>query len=112
MPLSQENFSANALSRLMSYNLDKRLEEEIISVAKKNNVEKLFLFGSRARGDNHKRSDIDLAVKGGNITNFYFDIEEEVSTLLSFDIVDIDDTISKTLQAEIKRDGVLIYEKI
>ncbi len=45
----------------MRYNLDKRLEKELISVAKKNNIE---------------------------------------------------DTISKTLQAEIERDGVLIYEKI
>lgn len=35
--------------------------EEIIVLAKKYHVEKVILFGSRARGDYHSRSDIDLA---------------------------------------------------
>ena len=43
---------------------------------------------------------------------FFYDIEENTWTLLSFDIVDLDKGISKALQTEIDRDGVVIYEKI
>ena len=35
----------------------------------KHQVEKVILFGSRARGDYGRASDIDLAVYGGNILN-------------------------------------------
>ena len=96
----------------MDYNLPKRVETEIIELAKKYNINKVILFGSRARGDNHERSDIDLAVTGGDILNFRFDVDEEVWTLLSFDVVNLDRGISDDLQAEIDRDGVRIYEKV
>ncbi|MBR0261350.1 MAG: nucleotidyltransferase domain-containing protein [Selenomonadaceae bacterium] len=45
----------------MNYNLDKHLERQIISLAKNFGLKKLILFGSRARGTNRERSDIDLA---------------------------------------------------
>ena len=96
----------------MSYNLPKRVETEIIELAKKYHIDKVILFGPRARGDNHERSDIDLAVTGGDILNFRFDVDEEVWTLLSFDVVNLDCGISDDLQAEIYRDGVVIYEKV
>ena len=32
----------------------------------KHSVKKVILFGSRARGDNTERSDIDIAVYGGD----------------------------------------------
>ncbi len=35
--------------------------QEIIELAKKNHVDKVILFGSRARGDYKERSNIDLA---------------------------------------------------
>ena len=43
--------------------------EEIRELAKKYDVERVILFGSRARGDYKRCSDIDLAVYGGNILN-------------------------------------------
>lgn len=72
----------------------------------------MTLFGSRARGDNSERSDIDIAVSGGDFTKFYYDVEEDVWTLLSFDIVNVDNHISDELRLEIERDGVVLYEKI
>ena len=39
--------------------------QAIIKLAKDNDVRKLILFGSRARGDYKERSDIDLAFYGG-----------------------------------------------
>ena len=47
--------------------------EEIRTFARKYNIDKVILFGSRARGDYRRTSDID----------------EETSTLLEYDIVDM-----------------------
>lgn len=96
----------------MTYNLDKKVEDDIIGMAKKNAIKKVILFGSRARGDNSERSDIDLAVSGGNALDFYYDVEEKARTLLTFDVVELDRGINKELQAEIDRDGVILYEEI
>ena len=92
-------------------NLDKNIAAEIISLAKRHGVRKVVLFGSRARGDNSERSDIDLAVSGGNFLDFAFDVDEEVSTLLKFDVVNFDTKLAPDFRAEIERDGVVIYEK-
>lgn len=96
----------------MTYNLDKRVEDDIVRIAKKSNVKKVILFGSRARGTNSERSDIDLAISGGNALDFYYDVEEKAHTLLMFDVVDLDKGISEALQAEINKDGVILYEEI
>ena len=96
----------------MPYNLDKRVEDDIVRIAKKSNVKKVILFGSRARGTNSERSDIDLAISGGNALEFYYDVEEKARTLLMFDVVDLDKGISEALQTEINKDGVVLYEEI
>ncbi|MCC8020397.1 MAG: nucleotidyltransferase domain-containing protein [Akkermansia sp.] len=96
----------------MKCNLEQQLIDEIITIAVQNGVKKVILFGSRARGDNSERSDIDLAVSGGNALDFYYDVEEKVRTLLMFDVVELDRGISTELQAEIERDGVILYEKV
>ena len=92
--------------------LNKKILEEIVQLAKKYNLNTVILFGSRARGDSHSKSDIDLAVSGGDIMNFSIDIEEEVNTLLAFDVVDLQKEISEALLDSIQKDGVVIYEKI
>ena len=91
--------------------LDKKILNEIISLAQKNGVKKIFLFGSRARGDNHERSDIDLAISGGDYFQFADDVEN-IETLLSFDVVDLDEKLSADFRNEINRDGVLIFEEV
>ena len=92
--------------------IKKQVLDEILMAAEKNNIEKVILFGSRARGDYRKTSDIDLAVSGGRIAHFQADIEEEVSTLLSFDIVNMDGSVQEELVDSIKREGKVLYEKI
>lgn len=86
--------------------------EEICNFAEKNHVKKVILFGSRARGDYQKKSDIDIAVKGGDFNHFVDDVEEETSTLLEYDFVNLDRKTSKTLRELIEQEGVVIYEKI
>lgn len=86
--------------------------EEIIGFAKKYEIKKLFLFGSRARGDFQRASDIDLAVQGGDITQFALDVDEFTSTLLKYDIVDLDSISQKDFFLSIEKEGILLYEKV
>lgn len=86
--------------------------EEICSLAKKYNMDKVILFGSRARGDYSRASDIDLAVIGGNVVDFTLGVNDETSTLLSFDVVDLNKSVDERLLKDIGKDGITIYEKI
>ena len=95
----------------MKYNLPDRVLRELSFFAKKYSVEKMILFGSRARGTNTERSDIDIAVYGGEFDHFYWDVKENIHSLLMFDIVQADKAISDELKQEIEKDGVTIYEK-
>lgn len=98
-------------------NVDPVILKILCSLAGQYQVEKIVLFGSRARGDHHSRSDIDLAVWGIHDAVRYLDfqeaVEEQIPTLLRFDIIDMESfSVSDALRAEIRKDGVLIYEKI
>ena len=44
----------------MKYHLPDRIERELCSFAQKYSITKIVLFGSRARGTNTERSDIDV----------------------------------------------------
>ena len=96
----------------MKYNLNRQTEEEIIQSARRYGVEKLILFGSRARGDNRERSDIDLAARGGNVIEFSLSLDDEVRTLLMFDVVNLDKPVQPELVEEIEKDGAVLYEKV
>lgn len=96
---------------LMKFNIPQRVLDDIINCAKKYNVDKIILFGSRAKGTHRERSDIDIAVVGGDFDGFYWDIKENAWTLLMFDIVDMSGRISEELQKEIDKYGVTIFEK-
>ena len=86
--------------------------QEIIQLAKQNNVKQVILFGSRARGDYKKRSDIDIAFRGGNSSCFILSVDEETSTLLEFDVIDLDKPVREELLQSIVEEGILIYEEI
>ncbi len=85
---------------------------EIVELAEKHDLKKVILFGSRARGDFQRASDIDLAVSGGNVAMFAVDVEEETSTLLQFDVVDLDLDLQDKLLESIKKEGLVLYEKV
>jgi len=95
----------------MKYNIPDRVLKDITSFACKHNVENIVLFGSRAKGTHTERSDIDIAVRGGDFDGFYWDIKENVHSLLSFDIVELGDDVSGELKKELEKDGIAIYEK-
>ena len=92
--------------------LKKELLGQIQAIAEKNGVEKVILFGSRARGDHNRTSDIDLAVSGGNAAGFAADIEEETATHLEYDIVDLAKPVNRDLLESIRKEGKVLYEKV
>lgn len=85
---------------------------EICAFAQKYHIQKVVLFGSRARGDYKRTSDIDLAVRGGEVERFALDVEEETSTLLRYDIVDLDRELQQELLDAIRQEGIVLYEKV
>ena len=88
------------------------IKDSIIELARRYGIAQVILFGSRARGDNHERSDIDLAVRGGDVIRFSLAVDEDVPTLLMFDVVNLDQSVQPELLAAIKKDGVSLYEKV
>ena len=88
------------------------VRQAVIALAQEYGLKKVILFGSRARGDNWERSDIDLAVQGGDTVRFALDVEEKAPTLLFFDVVNLDQPVQPELLESIKREGIILYEKI
>ena len=89
-------------------NLDKNIAAEIISLAQFHKIKKVILFGSRAKGTNSERSDIDIAVSGGDFLSFAYDVDEKINTLLEFDVVNLDKNLAPNFRAEIEKYGVVI----
>ena len=76
-------------------------------------VEKVLLFGSRARNDNKNYSDVDWCLFGKDITHLIYakivmDIEE-INTPLSFDIVNFNELSKKEFINNILTEGIEIY---
>lgn len=86
--------------------------QEIQELAVKHGVSRVILLGSRARGTFREKSDIDLAVEGGDFIRFSLDVDENTSTLLKYDFINLDEPIQEELRASIQKEGKLLYEKI
>lgn len=83
--------------------------EQVKQVCKKNNVSRLVLVGSFAKGTNHAKSDIDIAVYG----DFdYFALEEDldqIETLRKFDVIDMRTLCNTALKEDIDKYGKVLY---
>lgn len=79
-------------------------------------VDKLVLFGSRARGDHEDRSDIDLAVFCDGATDEeWLEVlaclrEDRVDTLRKVDCVRFDES-DAVLRENVLSEGLVLYEK-
>lgn len=79
-------------------------------------VKAIWLYGSRARGDNKERSDIDIAIDCSGATDFDWlavvSIVEEADTLLHIDCVRLDELKdSNPLKKSILSEGICIYKR-
>lgn len=76
-------------------------------------IEKATIFGSRAKGNFKKGSDVDIALYGKNvtldtITSINYQLNEETPLIYFFDILSYNDIETKELKEHIDRVGVEI----
>ena len=78
-------------------------------------IEKVILFGSRARGDHSPRSDYDLAVYGilqpDEIILLRSAFREDLPTLHKIDLTFMQEQTDENFIKNIENEGVLIYDK-
>lgn len=119
-----DNATENSLEKIFDY-VKKILSEEkgekiytleeiknkSVPIAKKYGVKKFSLFGSYARNDANKNSDLDFIYEGGKILgleyfNFVDDLEKEFKCHVDLVSCGISD---KNFLAEIKKAEVILY---
>ena len=86
--------------------------QEIIRICVNNSATKVILFGSRAKGTALERSDIDIAVRGTKDNGKLREELDDIPTLYTIDVVDMDECRNELLLEDIKQYGRKIYEKI
>lgn len=78
-------------------------------------VEKAVIFGSRAKGNYKKGSDIDIALYGNNLSRISSKIhdllEEETFMPYFFDVIEYADLSNPALKEHIDRVGKVIFER-
>ena len=92
------------------YGIDKKVYKNLISYFQSNSdIEKVIIFGSRAKGNENINSDIDLCI--GYIGKSKGTIVEEIDDVIgvySCDIVFLD-SLNENIEKQIDRDGIEIY---
>ena len=79
--------------------------EEIRRISRQYGAREVILFGSRAKGTETERSDIDIAVSGAERFDELEEAIDEIPTLLSFDVVNMDTCQNELLLKEIREYG-------
>ena len=95
--------------------LNATLIHSIQAIGEKYAINRIVLFGSRARGDNKSTSDIDLAVYPlpEFMSKGYFSSDiDDLATLLKIDVVFINHYTDIKLLENIEKEGVVIYERL
>lgn len=90
--------------------------KNIVYILQKNkNINRVILFGSRAKGTFNKGSDIDLALIGNKLNlNDILDISNELDELFlpyKFDLVLFERIKEKALIDHIERVGIVLFER-
>jgi len=81
-----------------------------------NEVSSAVIFGSRAKGNFTRGSDVDIAIKGEGlnlrITNkIGYILNEETLMPYKFDVIDYNTITNPELKSHIKRAGIEFYKK-
>jgi predicted nucleotidyltransferase len=95
-----------------NFGLPKRTIDELIAYFKsKTNVEKVVIFGSRAKGTFHNGSDIDFAIFS-KIPDLKISAElDDLPTPYKFDVIDYNTLTHIGMKNSIDKDGKLFYQK-
>lgn len=96
---------------MAKYGLSNEIYNKIKEIVKKYNNYEFRIFGSRARGDYKKNSDIDIAIANCLEDKEKFDIKNEFDLLeipYMIDLIFIEDVAKKEFLDSIERDGEII----
>lgn len=94
--------------------LDSDIETIIQTLSKYPKVEHAYIFGSRAKGNFKKGSDVDIALKGAELdfdtlSQISYLLNEETSMPYTFDILIYHSINELSLKDHIDRIGIEIY---
>lgn len=96
------------------------LKEYVIDEIKKvlskyDDIEKVLVFGSRARGDYKKTSDIDLAIFSEDISSTNLNLLRDdlymLDIIYKVDVVDFNSLSKDALKENIINEGIMIYNR-
>ena len=90
------------------------IKKLVLPIVQKYGIERIFLFGSMARGDETEHSDYDFLISKGNLRSLiqYMSFVSELESALKCHVDVITDTSSdeKIIQTALK-EGILLYER-
>ena len=91
------------------------LDAIVRRVAAQPHVRRIWLFGSRARGEARERSDIDLAIEAPDADRREWlevsrVVEEDADTLLPIDLIRLEDA-PEGLRARVRAEGRVLFER-
>ncbi len=98
----------------MPYSIE-QLKDIISPIARQHGVKRVYLFGSYARGEARKDSDVDLKIEKGKLRSLFqlsgFRLDLEDALNLSVDLV-TNDASDKAFLEGIEKDEVLLYQQL
>lgn len=91
------------------------LDRLVSKLAAQPRVRRIWLFGSRARGDARERSDIDIAIEAPDADRREWLemcclVEEEAETLLPIDVLRLDD-VPERFRERVRAEGRVLFER-
>jgi len=104
------------LERVQAIEREQRILRYVVAQARRLlDPDRIWLFGSRARGLATRLSDVDIAFQlpaeaHASWARFVSDTEESLPALAELDLVDVD-RCGPELAEEIRRTGQLLYER-
>lgn len=91
-----------------------KLQAAVTPLAVRYGVERMYLFGSRARGDHRPDSDYDFLISKGRVRSLFTHaaLWQDLETALNAPVDLVTDTSSDNeLIHQAKKDAILIYEQ-
>ena len=86
----------------------KQIKERIMPIMKKHQIEDVYLFGSYARGEANRNSDVDIYCSRGNAESLYDEVEFikelEVALGKKVDVVTIGSQMNEFFRQQLERD--------
>ncbi len=99
---------------MTDFGLPQRTIDELLNYfSSKPDIEKVVIYGSRAKGNYHNGSDIDFAVWSDDNKNFLHIASEldDLPTPYKFDVTDYKTLTHEGMKNSIDNDGIIFYRR-